>query len=130
MIKTDANGARIETISNLTKSEIAELDGYFEYAKYHFNHTEETRKKMSVMLKGKKKSAEHVTNMMASIGLTHRIGEHWNYYDELMELWVNTGKLTRTRFKSIAVANNYPDGNYQGMIRKFQKDLQTINKGA
>ncbi|ELA9841241.1 hypothetical protein V4F87_003283 [Vibrio parahaemolyticus] len=44
----------------------------------------------------------------------------FEYYDELYALWTKHHEPKRGRFRTIAVANGYPDQNYHQIIEKFK----------
>lgn len=88
-------------------------------------HTAESRAKMSLALKGLKRSDEAKRNMsIAFTGLTHqRTGARWNSEKEdLYNLWVESGKLKKVKFSSWLSTNsiyNYTRNELQNLVKEF-----------
>lgn len=47
--------------------------------------------------------------------------DHWKHFDDLFVLWSKSNKPSYHVFRSIAVANGFPDVNYAGMLLNFKK---------
>ncbi|ODA49508.1 hypothetical protein BC476_06080 [Vibrio parahaemolyticus] len=121
--------------SEETKSKISAA------SKIALNSTE-VKAKISAANKGKKLSAEHKVKIgaalssakkgkplseknKASIIKAMRKAEHWQYYDELFQLWIKNNMPKCGRFRTIAVKNNYPDVHYGGMVKQFARDIES-----
>lgn len=52
----------------------------------------------------------------------NRILPHWEYYDELLELWKATNYLKYRRFNRVAVSAGFPDVDYSVMVGRFERE--------
>lgn len=94
------------------------------------------KSKIQKSLTGYKQSPEHSmkagltklgkplsTDHRKQLSVSHRKGPHWPKYDELYDLWLNSGQFKSSKFKSIAISNGYPDVDYKGMVNIFMKQI-------
>lgn len=82
----------------------------------------ETCSKAGKANKGIKKSPrskEHTENHKQAL---RSKSPHWQYYDELLELWKNNGRPKVAGFTKIALSNNYPNAHYGKMVENFKKE--------
>lgn len=83
----------------------------------------ETCSKAGKANKGVKKSfrsPDHSKNWQATLAKKY---PHWLMYDELKELWINTGKLKVGKFTKEAIKAGYPNVHYGKMVTKFFEEI-------
>ncbi|EOD5326739.1 NUMOD3 domain-containing DNA-binding protein [Vibrio parahaemolyticus] len=154
-VRMMANTRQETGFKNCSGAEIHEIASLYESCRGNIKLSEEHKAKIGAWQKGKLKSESHKSKMSAShkgkklsdetkakIGASHkgqkrseetkskmsaalRKGEHWQKYDELFQLWINNNTPKYGRFRTIAVANNYPDADYRAMISQFNRDIET-----
>ncbi|HDF7628637.1 NUMOD3 domain-containing DNA-binding protein [Enterobacter hormaechei] len=82
-------------------------------------HSTSTKLKMSQLKLGIKTGPRSDSTKL-KISEVQRNLPHWNYFDELFNLWVVNQKLGHRRFAKIAVENGYPDVSYTRMVENFK----------
>ena len=81
----------------------------------------ETCSKAGKANKGIKKSfrsENHSKNWRAALAKKY---PHWNYYDELYELWIQHNKPTYSPFMRLVKEHGYPEAHYGKMMTKFKE---------
>lgn len=79
------------------------------------------RAQMSEAQKNSWKDPSIKAKRIEGISKSKRTGEIWqkDTYNSLLALWIDSGKLKRGRFRTLAVSKGYPDVNYDFIIKDF-----------